>query len=172
MGTKQLTGLVTLEQTPGILNAMLKGSVRETLDWKPAPERWSISEVLAHLVDVDAVFLRRARQMVEEENPTLEDYDQNAQDAAGVYKGKDPYLSLEELVRKRAESVLYLREAPEGCASRKGRHQGMGDIILSQLLNHWACHDLGHIRQTAELYRAKVYYPESGPWQQYYKPNP
>ena len=172
MGTTQFAGLETLEQTPVILKAILKGSDRETLDWKPKPERWSISEVLAHLADVEVMFLRRSRQMIREENPSLEDYNQDALNAAGAYSGKEPYQSLEDLIQRRTESVAFLREAPEGSESRKGQHPQLGDIILSQLLNHWACHDLGHIRQVAELFRAKVYYPGTGPWQQYYQPNP
>ena len=172
MGTKQLAGLETLEQTPVILKAMLKGSDRETLDWKPAPERWSISEVLAHLADVEAMFLRRTRRMVEEENPPLEDYDPGIHEAAGAYKGKDPFQSLEALETSRAESLAFLKSLDEKSSGRTGKHAKLGEVTLGQLLQHWAYHDLGHIRQTAELYRAKVYYSESGPWQQYSKPNP
>src|SRR5712664_543820 len=41
--------LALLEKTPRLLETMLCDLPGELLHWKPAPERWSISEVLAHL---------------------------------------------------------------------------------------------------------------------------
>ncbi len=43
-------------------------------------------------------------------------------------------------------------------------------ITLSHLLNEWAFHDLGHVRQIAEIVRA-FFYPHMGPFQKYYKVN-
>jgi hypothetical protein len=31
-------------------------------------------------------------------------------------------------------------------------------------LHEWALHDLGHVRQLAELVRSQLYYPELGPF--------
>jgi hypothetical protein len=35
------------------------------------------------------------------------------------------------------------------------------------MLNEWASHDLGHIRQIAELYRACAFHPNAGPFSAY-----
>jgi len=43
---------------------------------------------------------------------------------------------------------------------------------VAQLVNEYAFHDLGHIRQIMELYRAHVFYPEMGAYQGYYKISP
>jgi hypothetical protein len=45
-------------------------------------------------------------------------------------------------------------------------------ITLSQMLNEWASHDLGHLRQIAELYRAHAFHPHAGPFQRYSNPKP
>ena len=42
-------------------------------------------------------------------------------------------------------------------------HQEYGEITLAQMLNEWALHDLGHIRQIAELVRARKYLAGAGP---------
>jgi hypothetical protein len=34
---------------------------------------------------------------------------------------------------------------------RKAMHKVAGEITLQQMLHEWAMHDLGHIRQLAEL---------------------
>ena len=46
---------------------------------------------------------------------------------------------------------------PAGAGDRIALHKEYGEISLSQMLNEWALHDLGHIRQIAELVRASKY---------------
>ncbi len=61
MAAKKLPGLDTLGQTPKILKSLLKGTRNATLDWKPAPDRWSVSEVLPEFKRLSAesvAFLR------------------------------------------------------------------------------------------------------------------
>lgn len=38
-----------LEETPAILRGMMRELNREDAKWKPAPDRFSVAEVLAHL---------------------------------------------------------------------------------------------------------------------------
>jgi hypothetical protein len=49
--------------------------------------------------------------------------------------------------------------------ARTGRHEELGILSCSQLLNEFAFHDLGHIRQVAELYRSHAFYPKMGVFQ-------
>jgi hypothetical protein len=56
-----------------------------------------------------------------------------------------------------------LRGLPADAASRKAGHQAAGEITLSHMLHEWALHDLGHIRQIAELVRARKYLSGAGP---------
>ncbi len=45
----------------------------------------------------------------------------------------------------------------------QGSRQEAGEITLAQMLHEWALHDLGHIRQVAELVRARRYQAGAGP---------
>ena len=66
-----------LRQTPDILRSLLASATPEDLDWQPAPDRWSISMVLAHLADVELKgFVSRFRAIAEQDNPFLHSYDQ------------------------------------------------------------------------------------------------
>ena len=47
-----------------------------------------------------------------------------------------------------------------------------GIACIAQLVNEFAFHDLGHIRQVVELYRSHVFYPEMGAYRGYYKISP
>ena len=59
-----------------------------------------------------------------------------------------------------------------GSLQRLARHKEDGLITLEHMLHEWAFHDLGHVRQIAELVRAQVYYPNIGPWKKKYSVHP
>src|ERR1700756_3108984 len=63
-----------LEKTPAILETLLRDVPTEILDWKPAPDRWSITEVLAHLLMIEQLYGDRAKRIVVANNPTLAKY--------------------------------------------------------------------------------------------------
>ena len=55
---------------------------------------------------------------------------------------------------------------------RTGVHGDLGPVTLRNLLNEWPLHDLGHVRQIAELVRARRFHPNLGPWQAIYPMKP
>jgi hypothetical protein len=131
-----------LELTPGMIRPLLANLTPEQIVWRPAPDRFSIAEVLAHLAD--------------------------ALVALGEYSGRDAVESLEDFERQRKENLARVR----GLKDRTLHHKKVGPISLSDLLNECAYHDLGHIRQIAELVRALKYYPNMGLYAKFYKVSP
>ncbi|HEV2298407.1 MAG TPA: DinB family protein [Candidatus Acidoferrales bacterium] len=168
-----LPGLNVLEQTPIIIEKLVSLATEDQLAWKPAMDRWSISEVLAHLADAEvAAFRERIRMMMEQDTPKLEAYDQNAQYAAGKYTGGKAREHLKTFCHERDRSLSMLRYLPENVFTRKGVHSTIGPITVGQLMNEWAFHDLGHIRQITELFRSRAFYPAMGAFQKYYTVKP
>jgi hypothetical protein len=167
-----LPALELLEQTPIIIEKILYSATQEQLHWKPAPDRWSISEVLAHLVEVERVFRERARRMVEENNPSLDSYDQNAAYAAGKYSSGTAAENLRDFCHERDCSVSWLRYLSPALVARTALHSELGPITLGHLIHEWAFHDLGHVRQISELFRARAFYPKMGGFQRYYTLKP
>lgn len=158
-----------LEKTPGLLELLLRDVSAEVLQWKPAADRWSITEVLAHLLMIEQLYEQRARRIVIEESPALPRYTPPAE--SEVLK-KPARQCLEELVALRRAFVFFLHAVPSAAGARTGIHPEMGTITLSQMLHELANHDLGHIRQVAELYRACCFYPHAGPFRKYSQPKP
>jgi DinB superfamily len=116
-----------LGKTPAILDILLRDLPQELLQWKPADDRWSIAEVLSHLIVIEHLYEQRAHRIVLEEVPTLSKYE----------------------------------------ALPEAEHVELGIISLSPMLHELANHDLGHVRQIAELYRAYAFYAHGGPFQKY-----
>lgn len=161
-----------LEKTPVLFETMLRDLSGELLHWKPAADRWSISEVLAHLSHLEHVYAERALRMVAEDSPTLQKYDQAGASARGDYSRGSAGEHLAHLTRTRRSTLALLRGLPASAGARTGVHSELGTITLAQMLNEWASHDLGHLRQIAELYRAHAFHPYSGPFQAYSNPKP
>lgn len=164
--------LTVLEQTPIILEKILLAATPEQLHWKPAPERWSVSEVLSHLVEVEKIFRQRAKAIAEQDFPSIESYDQEAAYRRGDYSTGRAEDHLRRFCHERDLSVSWLRYLPAAALARKGNHSEIGEFTLDELLHEWAFHDLGHIRQVSELYRSRAFYPRMGGFQQYYSVKP
>lgn len=168
-----LPGIPVLEQTPIIIEKIVWAASEEQMQWKPAMDRWSISEVLAHLADAEVnAFRERVRLMMEKNNPPIEGYDQNAAYTAGKYSNQKGREALKTFCHERDRSLSFLRYVSPDVLARKGQHAKIGPITVAHIMNEWAFHDLGHIRQIAELYRSRAFYPNSGPFQQYYTIKP
>jgi hypothetical protein len=161
-----------LEKTPGLLETLLGDVPGELSQWKPEADRWSISEILAHLADLERLYSERVRSILAEDAPALRSYDQNVASAAGVYSGGSAPEHLASFTALRRATVSLLRSAGSSVGERTGKHAELGIVTLSQMLNELASHDLGHLRQIAELYRAHAFHPYAGPFQKYSNPKP
>jgi hypothetical protein len=162
-----------MAQTPDIIRALLTGVSEEQSYWKPAGNRFSIAEVLEHMSHIEAHYFRdRFDQMLASDNPEFEPYDTNAFFAAGIYSGRDTEESMAHWEEQREDNLEMLRALDPIALTRRGHHSVLGSFTLEHILNEWTLHDLGHIRQLAELVRAQLYFPGVGPFQSDYALKP
>lgn len=161
-----------LEKTPRLLETLLGDLPGELLHWKPNPDRWSISEVLAHLAALEHVYAERVKRMVAEDSPPIAKYDLAGASASGEYSRGSAGENLAHFTRTRRSTLALLNGLPASAGPRTGVHSELGTITLAHMLNEWANHDLGHLRQIAELYRAHAFHPHSGPFMKYSHPQP
>jgi hypothetical protein len=162
-----------LASTPEIFRLLMSGVPDEEARRKPASDRWSLAEVLEHLSHVEGhCFRARLDRMLAEDRPQLDPYEENELSAAGVYSGRDPEESFAHWEEQREDNVELLRSLDAHVKSRSAVHPSLGVITVEHLLNDWACHDLGHVRQVAELVRAGQFYPKLGPLKKKYSLRP
>jgi hypothetical protein len=89
-----------------------------------------------------------------------------------LYRNADPADAFNRFEQKRVSNVEYLRELPLEAGGRVALHREVGPTTLNQMLHEWALHDLGHVRQIAELVRARKYLEGAGPLGSYYQLKP
>jgi hypothetical protein len=166
-------GFDQLRAMPDILASVAAGLTHAEAAWKPSPARWSVLDVLGHLAHVELYgFRARAERILSENNPILDNYDPDAFCAEGAYAVSSVAAGIEAFRRERDRSLAVLAGIPPEAFSRSAVHAALGPITLLDLLNEWPFHDLGHLRQIAELVRAVKFYPHLGAWQHAYSVNP
>ena len=171
MTADSLDCLDLLESTPAMLRDLMSEISEDDARWKPAPNRFSIAEVLAHLSHSEGHCYRaRLDRFLSEELPKLEPDDASLH--YDLYRQADPQDSFDHFEEQRETNVEFLRTLPRSAGNRRALHREAGEITLSQMLHEWALHDLGHIRQVAELVRARRYLAGAGPLGKGYKLNP
>jgi hypothetical protein len=82
--------IAALRALPDEMDALCEGLSDEEMRQRPAAAEWSVLEVCCHLRDSAEIEGLRIRRLVEEEEPTLEPYDQEALARERNYVGDDP----------------------------------------------------------------------------------
>jgi hypothetical protein len=70
--------LEVMEATLATFRRRTAGLAAETVDRRPAPQEWSVAELLGHLWDAEVAYSFRARAILAQDRPPLIGYDQDA----------------------------------------------------------------------------------------------
>ncbi len=158
-----------LASTPGKIGREISTLSPRGMKTRPAPNKWSVQEILAHLDDVEENAMRaRVEAIVTQDIPRLVPFDQEARVRELRYDRKDPWRSLGALKRKRQANLKWLRKLRPTQLKRKGVHEQVGEISAEEFLNEWAFHDLGHLKQILEIKRYALY-PRIGNMRKFYQ---
>ncbi|MFN7993384.1 MAG: DinB family protein [Bryobacteraceae bacterium] len=132
---------------PDALTELIKGVPDALLDRRPAPGKWSVRAILAHLAEDELVSSWRYRQMIEHDGVTLLGFDQDEWARLGNYESwpAAEALSMFRLLRE-ANLRMFGRLTPEEWL-RYGIHAERGRMTVADLARHMAAHDVNHIRQ-------------------------
>jgi hypothetical protein len=161
--------LAVLASTPDKIRREVTVMSPREIRTRPAPNKWSIQEILAHLADVEEVGMRaRVAVMVEQDNTVLHLFDQEKRAVELHYERQDYKKSLESFVRQRRANVRWLRTLKPAQLKRKGRHEVVGEITVGEMIHEWAFHDLGHLKQILEVKRYALW-PHMGRMQEFYR---
>src|SRR5438445_10044954 len=134
-----------------VLATVLTGAAGEEVDYTPAPDKWTIRQIMAHLADAELVGAHRLRLVIAENNPTLTAFDQDAWTKNLDYGRRKPTQSLETFRRLRAENYELLKELPESTFDRAGMHTESGRRTLPSLPEGYADHAESHARQVQAI---------------------
>jgi hypothetical protein len=140
----------TQRKSPKRLKKLLKGLSEKQLARRPAPDKWSIKEVVAHLADGEVIMGSRIRFVAAQDRAPLPGYDQDLfVQNLGIEKVKTKEL-LEAFAMARKLNMQLLARIPESALDRVGLHSERGEESIRTMITMYAGHDLIHEEQIAE----------------------
>jgi hypothetical protein len=132
------------------LSLAIRGLTREDLLALPAPDanvgRWSIQQVVVHLMDSDLIATDRMKRMIAEDNPTLIGYDENKFTENLFYHDQPAERAIQVLDLNRKLFVEVLRRLPASAWQRKGNHNERGVITAGSYLKSTVDHLDHHLK--------------------------
>jgi DinB superfamily len=139
--------LKVLAATPKKLERLVARKSPATLRKRPAPGKWSVQEILAHLADVEVVVGWRVRSVLGAPGIAIQAFDQDAWTQALHYDKRDPRESIAQIKAVRAANLaLYKSLTPEQW-KHYGIHSERGQESVEHIARMIAGHDLNHIQQ-------------------------
>ena len=137
--------------TAGKLEILIDGVSVDRLRRRPAPDQWSVSEILAHLADGEIVGGYRLRVILGSPGAPIAAFDQDNWVTSGHYDKRDPLKSLEQF-RVLREGNLALLESLEPVQWRHyGVHSERGEESIEHLVHMFAGHDINHLQQIERI---------------------
>jgi hypothetical protein len=130
-----------------LIATVMTGAAGSELDFRTAPEKWSVREIVAHLADSELVCGDRVRRLIAENDPTLMAFDQDAWARNLNYGKRKTSEAVESFRRLRAETFELVKDLPEEAFERAGTHSERGRETLRETLERMAKHAEDHARQ-------------------------
>jgi uncharacterized damage-inducible protein DinB len=132
---------------------LIRGVPTSKLRKRPAPEKWSVAEILAHLADVEIVIGWRMRSILGNPGTPVQAYDQNAWVISGHYEKRDPRKSIELHGVVREANLALLKSLSADQWKHFGQHAERGQESIEHIVRMVAGHDVNHVLQIERILR-------------------
>ena len=137
------------------LERLMRGVPASRLRKRPAPERWSVGEILAHLADAEIVTGWRLRQILGAPGTPIQAFDQDSWVAAGHYEKRDPRKSAEQFRVLREANLSLLKSLSPEQWKHHGMHAERGVETIEHIVRMMAGHDVNHTKQVEGILARK-----------------
>ncbi|HET6484893.1 MAG TPA: DinB family protein [Spirochaetia bacterium] len=144
-----------LVSSPRKISALVKGATKRQMGKRPAPGKWSVTEILAHLADVEIVQGFRVRLMLASNGVPIQGFDQDTWAGEFGYAKQDPAASLKAYLVNRERNVRLMKSLTPEQWSRYGIHSERGKETVFRVAELMAGHDINHLRQIRSNLKGK-----------------
>jgi hypothetical protein len=138
--------------TPAAVERRLRGSSRALLPRRPAPGKWSIGEIVAHMADAELAMGWRLRGMLATPGIALAWWDQDRWADRLRYDASTPREHAMLFRALRAGNLRLLAAVPRRWWNEcYGVHEVRGRQTVAEFVALEAAHDLNHLRQIDQI---------------------
>lgn len=140
------------EQDPKRLATAVSGLSETVLRRKPAPGKWCIHEIVAHLADAEILFSYRIRQVLADKDPSFSYMDQDAwAEHLGYTEAAIPEL-IAQFGVNRFHNLRLLRRIRVEDLEKSGFHpEKKRQVTLAEIVQYWVGHGPNHFAQIEQI---------------------
>ncbi len=136
--------LALLRVAPRRLESLVRGRSAKQLTRRPAPGKWSVAEILAHLADSEVVLGWRFRMMLSQSGAPIQAFDQDLWAKGGRYARRQARHSLALYRAMREANVRLLESLSLKQWRYYGVHSERGRESIADTARMLAGHDVNH----------------------------
>jgi DinB superfamily len=137
------------------LERLIEGVPTSELRKRPAVDKWSVSEIVAHLSDAEIVTGFRMRMILGAPGAPIAAYDQDSWVTSGHYETRDPHKSVEQFRMLREANLALLESLTPEQWKHYGMHSDRGQETIERIVRMAAGHDTNHLQQIEGILPAK-----------------
>ena len=142
----------SLEATGAAMQALVADLSTADARWKPSFDRWSILEVVNHLVDEEVEdFRARLDILLHRPEADFVPIDPPGAVVTRRYSERELNESIARFANERTISLEWLRSLESPNLDRTKKDDWLGQMSGRQMLASWVAHDLHHVRQITRL---------------------
>ncbi|HET7376614.1 MAG TPA: DinB family protein [Anaerolineae bacterium] len=131
----------------------LKNYPREMWQYRPAPDRWTIHEIVVHIADSEANSYVRCRRFIAEPGSSVIGYDEMKWAKELHYHNQSVEDALELFNWLRRKSFTLITDLPEATWANTVMHTESGKMTMDDWLVTYERHIPEHLAQMAEVYK-------------------
>jgi len=140
------------EKSPKQIAAAVSGLPDKTLRYKPAPGKWCILEILAHLADMEVLYAYRMRQMLADKQPVLAVIDQDEWARNLGYMETVPAEAVALYGLNRHATLQLLRRLKPGDLEKSAYHPELKkNVDVARYVEMMSGHGPSHLQQIEKL---------------------
>ncbi len=147
-----------LESSARAIEALVAPVDPELARFRPAPGKWSILEILGHLVDEERLdFRARVASTLADPDADWPAIEPERWVREGDFNAREVHVLLGAFLEERRRSLAWLSGVHDADWGRSHHHPTLGeDFTAASLLCAWAAHDVLHIRQISGVLYAHL----------------
>lgn len=141
-------------QAHQVLSNALAQFPRAMWQYRPAPDRWTIHEIVVHITDSEANSYSRGRRFIAEPGTQIAAYDEMRWAAALRYHDQSIDAALELFKWLRGNTYELIKSLPVEVWSNTLHHSEIGLMTMDDWLGTYERHIPDHIAQMQAVYEA------------------
>ncbi len=141
----------TLENQIASTTTLLRSLSEEKANFRYAPEKWSIKEVIGHIMDAERIFAYRALRIARNDQTPLPGFEQDGYIQAANFDARSLADLIDEFECVRRTSLFLFKNLNDEAWSRRGTASD-NEVSVRALAYITAGHELHHLNVLRDKY--------------------